>query len=67
MGVGIAPDKAQLLFEAYTRGDNVGNVSGVGLGLSVVNKIVLLHGGRLTYSANPAGQGSVFCLFFPIE
>ena len=67
MGVGIASDKAQLLFEAYTRGNNVGNVSGVGLGLSVVNKIVLLHGGRLTYSANPAGQGSVFCLYFPIE
>jgi signal transduction histidine kinase/ABC-type nitrate/sulfonate/bicarbonate transport system substrate-binding protein len=64
-GVGIAPEKAQQLFRPYARGDQLAGVAGFGLGLYIVNKIAQLHGGRLVYSPNPTGQGSVFCLYLP--
>jgi len=64
-GIGIDPIKAQHLLHPYTRGDHNEGVSGFGLGLYIVNKIVQHHGGRLVYSPNPAGQGSVFCLYLP--
>lgn len=44
-GIGIPPEDQPQLFEAFHRGQNVGNIPGTGLGLTVVKKCVELHGG----------------------
>jgi K+-sensing histidine kinase KdpD len=40
--------------------------TGVGLGLSIVSKIVDGHGGSI-HVENAPGGGAVFTLFFPLE
>ena len=66
-GKGIAHKQVEALFEPYRRGKDHEGVSGVGLGLYVIQKIVSLHAGRVDFSPNPDGQGSVFCLCIPID
>jgi PAS domain S-box-containing protein len=54
-GIGIAPDQADRIFEAfYTT-----KPQGTGMGLSISRKIIESHGGRLWASAN-AGRGATF-------
>jgi CheY-like chemotaxis protein len=40
---------------------------GLGLGLSVVNGIVALHGGTVRAASKGPGQGSEFCITLPID
>lgn len=54
-GRGIPAEERDQVFEKYFRGDNSSNVSGAGLGLYLVRKIVIMHGGRVTISADTAG------------
>ena len=59
-GVGISPEAAGRLFEAfYTT-----KPRGLGMGLSVSRSIVEAHGGRLWAAANPEG-GAVFRFTLP--
>ena len=60
-GRGIAPEKAELLFNAFERGDTLAD--GTGLGLSITREISRKLGGSLRYEANPEG-GSRFVLDF---
>jgi signal transduction histidine kinase len=39
---------------------------GVGLGLSIVSKIVDQHGGKMTVESE-AGKGSVFRIYLPLQ
>ena len=57
-GVGIAEGYQDKIFEIFHRLDPSGTV-GEGLGLSIVEKIVQLHGGRVWVSSEP-GIGSTF-------
>lgn len=61
-GPGIAPELRQQIFNPFftTKKD------GVGLGLSIVSKIVDEHHGMICVE-NPNGAGTRFKVFFPIE
>ena len=58
-GVGLDETQAQDLFRKYVRGQHTGTVSGTGLGLYIVQRIVTLHGGELSVRSEP-GRGSTF-------
>jgi signal transduction histidine kinase len=57
-GIGFAPDAAARLFKPFQRlhGDRY---AGVGVGLSIVRRIVVHHGGRVWAEGTP-GQGATF-------
>ena len=59
-GIGIAPDRTDLIFEAFF----TTKPQGTGMGLSISRKIVESHGGRLWASTNP-GRGATFQFTLP--
>lgn len=61
-GPGIPPDLRQQIFNPFFTTKK----NGVGLGLSVVSKIVDEHRGSLRVESQP-GQGACFHVFLPIE
>ncbi len=63
-GIGIPePDQANI-FEAFQRARNVGKVSGTGLGLALVHRLVTQHNGSITFISSP-GVGTTFSVTIP--
>ncbi|RED53938.1 sensor histidine kinase [Aestuariispira insulae] len=62
-GEGLAAGIEDKLFQRFWRKDRMGG-SGAGLGLSIVARIMELHGGRAS-AKNAAEGGAVFTLTFP--
>jgi PAS domain S-box-containing protein len=60
-GIGIAPDKASDLFEAFRQEDNSATrkYGGMGLGLALVHELVQMMHGEISVSSEP-GDGSTF-------
>lgn len=65
-GPGIAPDNQKAVFEDFYRIQPEGGVDGIGLGLSIVQRIARAHGGELTLESI-SGQGSCFYIWLPTE
>lgn len=67
-GKGIAPQFLPHLFEAFRQEDNTTTrqFGGLGLGLSIVQQLVQLHGGTVTAESPGLGQGATFTVRLPI-
>ena len=65
-GIGIASAEQSRIFEPFYRAPEViaARVQGAGLGLSLVQRIVQAHGGRITVRSEP-GTGSEFTVILP--
>jgi signal transduction histidine kinase len=63
-GIGIPPEDRPHLFEPFHRASNVGNVSGTGLGLTIVKQMVERHGGSITFDTT-LGVGTTFTVVIP--
>jgi signal transduction histidine kinase len=66
-GIGIPPDEIRSLAEPFRRATNstVKNVKGLGIGLSVSQKIVAGHGGKI-FCRSGAGKGAQFSIWIPM-
>ena len=67
-GKGIHPNFIPHLFEAFRQEDNstTRKFGGLGLGLSIVQQLVELHGGAVTAESLGEGQGATFTVSLPI-
>jgi signal transduction histidine kinase/CheY-like chemotaxis protein/HPt (histidine-containing phosphotransfer) domain-containing protein len=65
-GIGIAPEKQEAIFEAFTQADGTTTrkYGGTGLGLTITRKLIGLLGGTVFVKTRP-GEGSVFSLTMP--
>lgn len=65
-GVGIDKDKNEIIFEEFQQLDNPGRdrSKGLGLGLSIVNRLAELLNAKLSMQSIP-GKGSVFSIELP--
>ena len=65
-GAGIASDDLSKIFEELYRGSNARSTEGSGLGLALVNRIAVLHGGGVgVRSSQNEPRGTVFTLRLP--
>lgn len=65
-GIGISEDDQHHLFDAFHRGTNVGEVAGIGLGLSIVKQFVGLHDGTIEVESE-VNKGTIFTVTIPIK
>ncbi len=61
-GIGLTPEQLARLFERFYRADPSGHIPGTGLGMSMVQEIVKLHGGTVEVSSQ-YGVGTTVTLW----
>jgi PAS domain S-box-containing protein len=67
-GVGIPPELLPRIFDLFVQGDRTLDRSqgGLGIGLSVVRRLVEMHGGQVAARSAGPGQGSSFSIRLPL-
>ncbi len=66
-GIGIPPDQLPHMFELFVQGGRTLDRSegGLGIGLTVVKRLVQMHGGVITAKSEGPGKGSEFTIRLP--
>lgn len=67
-GIGIAPEAQPHVFEMFVQADHDPDRAqgGLGLGLTLVRRLVELHGGRVAVASEGLGRGSEFTARLPL-
>jgi len=65
-GIGIPKNELNSLFTSFYRASNVGNISGTGIGLMVVEHVAKTHNGTIKVKSKQA-EGSVFTMQLPLR
>ncbi len=66
-GIGIASDDLPRIFEPFMQVARRANGQGLGIGLTLVKRIVELHGGRIDVRSGGLGEGSEFVVRLPLS
>ena len=68
-GIGIAGDMLARIFEPFVQGDrSLAHTSGgLGVGLTLVHRLVALHGGHVEAHSEGPGRGSEFTIRLPLS
>ena len=68
-GVGISPEMLSRIFDLFAQGDqSLAHTSGgLGIGLTLVRRLVEMHGGRVSVHSDGAGRGSEFTIRLPLS
>ncbi|MGH8288047.1 MAG: ATP-binding protein [Steroidobacteraceae bacterium] len=66
-GAGIAPDLLPLVFDLFVQSDRTLDRAqgGLGIGLSVVKRLIEMHAGEVTAETGGVGHGSTFVIRLP--
>lgn len=66
-GIGLAADQLSAIFEPFVQADQslARSQGGLGLGLTLVNELVALHGGKVAVWSQGLGTGSTFTVHLP--
>jgi PAS domain S-box-containing protein len=69
-GIGMTPEELAGIFKAFSQGDHAAanghRFGGLGLGLSISQKLTELHSGRITASSEGRNKGSTFTVELPL-
>ncbi len=67
-GIGIEPERLPMIFELFAQEDCslARSEGGLGIGLTLIKKLVELHGGSVKAESRGMGQGSTFTLSLPV-
>ncbi len=68
-GIGIPSDKSSVIFERYSQVDGASPrcAVGLGIGLSLAQQLVELHGSTVVAHSAGLGTGSVFVVRLPVR
>jgi signal transduction histidine kinase len=68
-GIGMRPEMLKHAFDLFVQADQALDRSqgGLGIGLTLVRRLVKLHGGRITASSAGLGKGTEFVMRLPAE
>ena len=65
-GIGMMPDELARVFDLFYQGrSELHRKGGLGLGLTLVHRLVELHGGMVTARSDGPGKGSIFTVRLP--
>jgi signal transduction histidine kinase len=65
-GIGIHQDHHGRIFQIFHRLDPKGSIPGEGLGLTIVQRVIARHGGRIELDST-FGEGCAFSVFLPVR
>ncbi|NEN93947.1 MAG: ATP-binding protein, partial [Okeania sp. SIO3H1] len=65
-GMGIPAAEQKYLFDSFYRAQNAINISGTGLGLTIVKNFVDLHRGQI-FVESEVGVGTTFTVILPLN